>query len=62
MTRRIDTRTPNPITSTPATVAACQKDRASRPGSEDRTPSQVDTLLAAEALVQRGLVSGQVTC
>ncbi|MFJ1606981.1 hypothetical protein ACIOHS_26960 [Streptomyces sp. NPDC088253] len=59
MTKRIDTRTPNPITSTPATVAACQGDRNNRPGSEDRTPSQVDALRAAEAAVQRGLVGGR---
>lgn len=61
MTRQIDTRTPNPLTSTPATVAACQEDRANRPGSENRTPGQVDTLRAAEAVVQRGLISGQVS-
>lgn len=61
MTRKIDTRTPNAAASTPATVAACQQDRASRPGSErGLSPSQVDTARAGEAAVQRGLVSGQV--
>lgn len=60
MTKQIDTRTPNPITSTPATVAACQGDRNNRPGSEKGlTPSQVDTQRAAEAAVQRGLVGGR---
>ncbi|MFF5968197.1 hypothetical protein ACFY64_31640 [Streptomyces collinus] len=43
----------------PATVQACQDDRNNRPGSENRTPEQVDTLLAAEAAVQRGLVTGR---
>lgn len=67
MTRKIDTHTPNPITSAPATVAACQGDRANRPGSvsditgERRTATQVDTLRAAEAVIQRGLVAGEVT-
>jgi hypothetical protein len=60
VTKRIDTRTPNSVASTPATVENCQGDRNNRPGSEDRTPSQVDTLRAGEAAVQRGLVSGQV--
>ncbi|MXM66769.1 hypothetical protein GR925_25890 [Streptomyces sp. HUCO-GS316] len=59
MTRKIDTKTPNRITSTPATAAACQADRQNRPGSErGLTPSQVDTELAGEAAVQRGLVGG----
>ena len=67
MTRKIDTRTPNAAASTPATVAACQEDRANRPGSvsditgERRTPTQVDTLRAAEAAVQRGLVTREAT-
>lgn len=56
MTRRIDTKTPNQAASQPATVQACQGDRADRPGSEDRTPSQVDALRAAEASVQRALI------
>lgn len=66
MTRKIDTKTPNAAASTPATVAACQQDRANRPGSvsditgERRTGTQVDTLRAAEASIQRGLVTGQV--
>ncbi|MFF0092748.1 hypothetical protein ACFYSF_22685 [Streptomyces canus] len=56
MTRQIDTKTPNRVATPPATVQACQDDRNNRPHSEDRTPSQVDALLAAEAAVQRGLV------
>ncbi|UJV42947.1 hypothetical protein [Streptomyces sp. AMCC400023] len=61
MTRQIDTKTPNRYATPPATVEACQADRANRPGSEDRTPSQVDSLNQAAAVVQRGLVAGQVT-
>lgn len=61
MSRRIDTKTPNPITSTPATVEACQADRNNRPGSEGRTPSQVDMMRAGEAAVQRGLSGTGVT-
>ncbi|MYR55971.1 hypothetical protein GTY54_49420 [Streptomyces sp. SID625] len=59
MTKEIDTRTPNRITSTPTTVEACQGDRSNRPYSEGRTPSQVDALLAAEASVQRALAGGR---
>jgi len=66
VTRKIDTKTPNAAASTPATVAACQADRSNRPGSVSdltggpRTAAQVDTLRAAEAVIQRGLVTGQV--
>jgi hypothetical protein len=66
VTRQISTKTHNAVASTPATAAACQDDRANRPGSvsdltgEQRTPSQVDALRAAEASVQRGLIAGQV--
>lgn len=60
MTRKIDTKTPNQVATPPATVAACQQDRATRPYSEDNPPSQVDRLLAAEASVQKGLLPLQV--
>jgi hypothetical protein len=60
VTRKIDTKTPNPVASNPATVEACQADRNNRPGSENGlSPSQVDTLRAADAAVQRGLAGGR---
>ncbi|MEV5048242.1 hypothetical protein AB0N20_27495 [Streptomyces griseoincarnatus] len=55
MTRQIDTRTPQAAGTQPATVQACQADRAGRPGSEGRAPSAVDQLRAAEASVQRAV-------
>ncbi|MFM9590755.1 hypothetical protein ACKI16_29635 [Streptomyces scabiei] len=60
MAREISTKTPNAVATPPATVEACQGDRANRPGSENRTPSQVDDLRAAEAIVQRGLITKPV--
>lgn len=45
MTRQIDTKTPQAAATQPATVRACQQDRAGR--NED--------LQRAEATVQRGL-------
>lgn len=45
MTRRIDTRTPQAAASQPATVEACQADRAGRN----------EALQAAEASVQRAV-------
>ncbi|MER7739985.1 hypothetical protein ABTX34_16995 [Streptomyces sp. NPDC096538] len=61
MTKRIDTNTPNRIASTPATVEACQQDRAARPYSEDNSAATVDKLLEAEASVQRGLLPLKVS-
>lgn len=61
MARQISTKTPNTVATPPATVEACQADRANRPGSENRTPYQVDNLRAAEAVVQLGLITGQVS-
>lgn len=55
MTRQIDTRTPQAAATEPATVQACQADRAGRPGGEDRPASVVDQLRAAEASVQRAV-------
>ncbi len=47
MTRRIDTKTPNQTAGQPATVQACQQDRAGRN----------DAVQATEASVQRGLAT-----
>ncbi|MFJ3249134.1 hypothetical protein [Streptomyces sp. NPDC086782] len=53
MTREIDTKTPNEAATQPATVQACQQDRAGRN----------DKIQAANAAVQKGLVgnSGSFT-
>ncbi|GGQ49727.1 hypothetical protein GCM10010250_21600 [Streptomyces althioticus] len=61
MTKRIDIKTPNQVATPPATVEACQQDRANRPYSENNSPATVDKLLAAEASVQRGLTPLKVS-
>lgn len=61
MKRLISTKDQSAAATEPATVEACQQDRATRPYSEDNSPAVVDQLLEAEASVQRGLLPLRVS-